>query len=1417
MHRTCTVLTRYAHLGVLIFLGFITYLTLTASRSTISENPPGLGPGNSGSPPARYWGPLRFAIPETGAFTTTDPIRFSIQSSKQSVKLNETVELTITAELLNISPNLLFFQPGATAYTLKMLLPPGFEPTGGNLVDYVSGELSFPNHPLAVYHLKGRFREFSAGASFRLLRGQTQSGSQGLFVEKATVHLQGISADNALSLAQTTAQPSPHELTLYVVTENNLNHSARIAGANYIGYLDYAACDTIRGWVCNTENFRQSQRVDIYINGIRVINLPANSPRPDVAKSLNVNDFDQYGFKWVVPALYQSRDSLTISVRPAETVTDLRQSPVRTAPCSTTGIALQPPRSSTAVATVTTVAANSLVGYLDNAECDTLRGWLCNLENLQASQQVDIYINNVRVGSASANLPRPDVARALLSNGFDQYGFKWVVPEQYRSKDPLLVSVRVAGTSTDLRQSPTQTSPCSATSAAVQQPGSSTAVSTTAVSTTAVSSTAVSTTATSATATSATATSASVAAPKSYVGFLDYAGCDFIQGWICNANDLAQSQTIDIYINSTRVASLPADLPRSDVAQFLKVGNFDRYGFKWIVPALYQSAGPLTVSVRPVDTATDLRQSPMQTSPCSATSAAVQQPGSSTAVSTTAVSTTAVSSTAVSTTATSATATSATATSATPANPYSTTTTATESASAAAQSLPSFRRGVVIGNSITLHAPSIDFGWFNTNGMAASQPNEDYVHKIETALKLKNPAFELLAMGSGASLEGIYNSLDTSAVNNNITNIRYDITKRYGSEKLDLFILSISENVANSTFNEAKFRAMLSKLMASLADKLMPGATIIFRNGLWVDHDKADLVLRNYAQENGYKFADMSDLAEKRVNGVLFWQYYANSFQNNGVRRHPNDLGHSVIAARFLSLLLPQATPPTSTTSPDAPFAWQVPVAESDWDGVNTQAIGYKNIVAGNYLAQENDQLRIELRQGFGGSLQIYDKITKQNLINFFDQGRESGLSSYSGPLNFSNYTSGPDKQAWWNIGYNPVPPGDHGGNASPILFKGKVDGWLYTKAQSISWPHIQKTILPMTYEQWIRVNGNKVEVKVRLVHSRPDKTQYEARSQEWPFVMVNGARISRFYTGDQPFSFQPSTGTNGIERTNSTGTIITHQGTPFFLTEPWMATEIGRNPNGETRLFGLVSPTMYKSNYNVAVPEAGDNFEGGNTMTYLCGQPFDHLDSDKTTYFSYTFVIGTETEVRSTAYAIPRMDKPDFKFTQKNGRAGWYWFDGALDQKEPFADDNWKLTFVGKTDNGVTSANNTKIISPAGAWRAAQIPVIYVRMKTNTSRSQMALGWALNQQAPDGTFDTNYATQNQVRYPKGQVNNTTQRQVFAVTGDNQWHTYAIPVSSNSNWNGIVQQLEIKHEGSGTVPINETFEIAYIGANNPGN
>lgn len=56
-----------------------------------------------------------------------DPIRFAITTNTRQLIVGQEIELTVTAWLMNISPNLIFFLPGSNAYTLKMLLPAGFQ------------------------------------------------------------------------------------------------------------------------------------------------------------------------------------------------------------------------------------------------------------------------------------------------------------------------------------------------------------------------------------------------------------------------------------------------------------------------------------------------------------------------------------------------------------------------------------------------------------------------------------------------------------------------------------------------------------------------------------------------------------------------------------------------------------------------------------------------------------------------------------------------------------------------------------------------------------------------------------------------------------------------------------------------------------------------------------------------------------------------------------------------------------------------------------------------------------------------------------------------------------------------------------------------------------------------------------------
>ena len=495
------------------------------------------------------------------------------------------------------------------------------------------------------------------------------------------------------------------------------------------------------------------------------------------------------------------------------------------------------------------------------------------------------------------------------------------------------------------------------------------------------------------------------------------------------------------------------------------------------------------------------------------------------------------------------------------------------------------------------------------------------------------------------------------------------------------------------------------------------------------------------------------------------------------------------------------------------PFSFEVPTAQAPWLSNNPTAINGR--IVGRTSVQESATLRLEVRKEYGGSIQIYDKVTNQPLINFLDLGRESGMSSYAGPRSFAD-----DSPRWKGIGYNPLQAGDDGGNPSPILFHGFVNGWIYTKTQCLSWPHQNARRLPFFYEQWVRVDSNKVHVNVRLTHQRPDKTFYGAESQEWPMMMINGARKVHFYNGSSPYTNDPTTVTDGVEIRRSDGTVEVHQGTPFCLTEPWQGVEIGTGA-GEPRLIGLYTPGYYHANYNVASLNTRENSEGGNTITYTANLPVLHLDSDQTWHRAYTYILGPESDIRRYVYAQERSTTPDFLFNKANGRNGWIILDGGSDQKEPFPTDNWRVTMTGKADNGPVNAYNTKLLSPYANWPASGVKTIYIRMAYTGpagagAQTPLRLTWLLNGQAADG-FDSRFPNQNATRFPRGARNAPEQSIGFSVINDGQLHTYKLNVGDNPKWMDIVQQLEIAHDFTPAfVAPGEVLTVQYIGAQEPG-
>ncbi|QJW90231.1 hypothetical protein HNV11_13015 [Spirosoma taeanense] len=512
---------------------------------------------------------------------------------------------------------------------------------------------------------------------------------------------------------------------------------------------------------------------------------------------------------------------------------------------------------------------------------------------------------------------------------------------------------------------------------------------------------------------------------------------------------------------------------------------------------------------------------------------------------------------------------------------------------------------------------------------------------------------------------------------------------------------------------------------------------------------------------------------------------------------------------------LPSYLPAPSLPPLSHPFTYQVPARQSPWPDYNASRIYDK--VVGPTSVQESPTLQLEVRKEYGASIQIRDKVTNQPLINFYDLGRETGMTSYGGPRSFAD-----DSPRWKNIGYNPLQAGDDGMNPSPILFHGFINGWIYTKAQCLSWAHQDARLLPFYYEQWVRLDGNKVHVRVRLTHERPDKTFYGAEEQEWPMMMINGARKVHFYNGSSPYTYDKTTVTDGIETKRSDGSYLLHQGTPFGLTEPWQAVEFGANPDGVPRLIGLYCSDYFWANYTVAGVAAAETWEGGNTHTYTSNRPMAHLDSDNTWHKEYTYIVGTEQEIRDYVYAQERINRPDFMFNLFNGRSGWVIIDGGFDQKEPFVTNNWQVTFTGKTENGLTNARGTKLVSPTGSWKASSFQDVYIRMAYSgrpgsPAQQQLRLTWLLNGQAPDGVDDT-FPTQNRLRFPRGVRKPAEQSVPLTVFNDGKLHTYKISFAGHPMWKDIIQRFDINHPDTPSfVAPGEVITLAYFGYRNPGN
>ncbi|QDK78460.1 hypothetical protein EXU85_07505 [Spirosoma sp. KCTC 42546] len=389
--------------------------------------------------------------------------------------------------------------------------------------------------------------------------------------------------------------------------------------------------------------------------------------------------------------------------------------------------------------------------------------------------------------------------------------------------------------------------------------------------------------------------------------------------------------------------------------------------------------------------------------------------------------------------------------------------------------------------------------------------------------------------------------------------------------------------------------------------------------------------------------------------------------------------------------------------------------------GINTNAGG-----AITYLTFQNDQ---------GGKVNTRNMVSNPLIGGRTDLGRQIQIGLYGGPYEYSQNGN----PAWVGLGWNPIQAGDVYFNSAQVLLAEKQDNLLHTKTIPKQFAFYNEPG-EATIEHWIRLDGNVVKVHVKVVLSRSDKTQYEARQQEFPCMYLTGDYHNMWlYKGSSPYT----NGSLALERIQPPQTTIFGD---VFPTEPWMAST---NDNGYG--VGLYA----KGNYEWKRGYFGADLGGDETSTvasYIAAANKVVFDHNLVHEWDYELILGHLSEIRSYVYN-KQHSPPGPNYLFDTSRKGWLYYHAT--------DTGWPIS--GKLHVHLDDATNARILSPFVFWKGRSNPKIYLRAAFNTQSDKFRIKW---RRSDDITI---YGTGDRIME-------------FPVINDGQFHTYTIDLSSNDYW-----------------------------------
>lgn len=773
-----------------------------------------------------------------------------------------------------------------------------------------------------------------------------------------------------------------------------------------------------------------------------------------------------------------------------------------------------------------------------------------------------------------------------------------------------------------------------------------------------------------------------------------------------------------------------------------------------------------------------------------------------------------------------------------------------------------YARVLIPGNSITLY-PAPRSNWpGEPRGMAATAPNKDFVRLLTAKLQTHNPSVQVRTFADFASQTS--NAINESTgplweANYWTTSLtQFDAVAAW---QPDLIVMRLAENVTDPSHNFLTYYlALIDKLKSQ-----SPNCKIVLTPSVWGQTDVTNAIA-TAASQRGYTYvsslASMWTSDNDLSNPYYAWGVYADA----GVNKHPNDAGMARIADAIYAALPSSSTvtnPPTEPGSSSGVVSYRADTFDyPSWPLAST---------ANKFPVFENDNLKLTLaldnqKTGStspGGGGAIWKLVNKNE--PFGSHGREHTLiynpNRYTGDENGSVDRSGFPNRIFWGqglsdclyklptplyadqsvgaagpahdpgLGLNPNECGDDVMNSGELQeYNVRSDGKAFhTKTRP---PIYGQTgyYLPtsaINFEKWVQLSGRALKINYQANFNQTSAATYNnerviSKQQEAPCLWVNGMRRFSWYDGDSPYTngsvttiIAPQSGNGNVKG----GTNNLRPGGQF-VSENWIAV-VGENGYG----IGLILKHNYQAVYGY-FGDGGfweDNPHMGGSFGYIGQTPIEILDHIMKWRHECEVVVGTVAEIRAYAYSLAfRPDfTPKFKWN-RTGRDGWSLNSGDGNDKHTW-DDGWYGAGVVKNGWQINlgASAHAVISSPAVIWKAAETSTIYVKYKYSGNQTTWGLSFQRNAQKPNGAPDLSsnniWSSEDAVRYRNGEGNGTNQTIYFTVIPDGQEHVAAIPVSGNSNWQGVINRINIRphaYNDGRSYNANETVTLYWMNNQN---